>query len=75
VVGTGEKYQPKNDEERAAIKAFNDATEVYVDRYKQSLQKAGNVGIVDLAGATHYVFLSNESDVLRDTRAFLTGLQ
>jgi pimeloyl-ACP methyl ester carboxylesterase len=75
VIGTEEKYQPKNDEERAAIKAFNDATEVYVDRYKQSLQKAGNVRIVDLAGANHYVFLSNESDVLRETRAFLTGLQ
>jgi hypothetical protein len=67
-------YQPKNDDERAAVKAFNDATEVYVDRYKQGLRKAGNVRIVDLAGATHYLFLSNESDVLRETRAFLTGL-
>lgn len=75
VVGTEAKYQPKNNEERAAIKAFNEATEVYVERYKKSLQTAAKVRIVDLRGATHYVFLSNETDVLSETRGFLASLR
>lgn len=74
VVETESKYQPKNDEERAAIKDFNDATTVYVNRYKANLRKAAEVRIVDLSGANHYVFLSNESDVLHETRTFLAGL-
>lgn len=70
------KYQPKNDEERAAIKAFDDATAVYVNRYKENLRQAtGGVRIIDLQGAKHYVFLSNEADVLRETRLFLAGLK
>lgn len=75
-IGGDSKYQPKNDTERAAIKAFNDATAVYVNRYKQSLVKAsGGVKIVDLQRANHYVFLTNESDVLRETQLFLAGLK
>jgi non-heme chloroperoxidase len=73
--GTESKYQPKNDEERAAIRAFDDATAVYVNRYKKSLQNAAaGVRIVDLPGAKHYVFLSNEAEVLHELRAFLAGL-
>lgn len=75
MIGTEENYQPKNDDERAAIKAFNDATEAYVDRYKKGLQKADKVRIVDLRRANHYVFISNEADVLRETHAFLSGLK
>ena len=30
--------------------------------------------VVRLAGAHHYMFLSNEADVLREMRAFLSGL-
>jgi len=75
VIGGNTKYQPKNDEERAAIKAFDDATTVYVDRYKENLQKAsGGVRMVELQHAEHYVFLSNEADVLQETRAFLAKL-
>lgn len=75
-IGGDSKYQPKNDNERAAIKAFNDATAVYVNRYKQSLRKApAGVKIVDLQRANHYVFLTNQSDVLRETQLFLAGLK
>ncbi len=75
VVGTESKYQPQSDDERAAIKAFTDATTVYVDRYKRNLQSApGRVRIVDLKNANHYVFISNEGDVLRETLAFLASL-
>ena len=31
--------------------------------------------VVVLPGAQHYVYLSNEPDVGREMRAFLTGLQ
>jgi non-heme chloroperoxidase len=31
--------------------------------------------VVRLAGADHYVYLSNEAEVLREMRAFLSGLR
>jgi pimeloyl-ACP methyl ester carboxylesterase len=31
--------------------------------------------VVRLANADHYVFLSNEADVLRELRAFIAGLR
>ena len=31
--------------------------------------------VVRLAGANHFVFLSNEADVLREMRIFLSGLR
>jgi pimeloyl-ACP methyl ester carboxylesterase len=69
------RYQPKNAQERAAIEEFDAATEVYVKRYKTNLLKAkGGVRIVDLPQADHYVFLSNEADVLREMRTFLATL-
>jgi non-heme chloroperoxidase len=75
VVGMESKYQPTSTEERAAIKAFDDATAVYVNRYKRNIERApGGVRLVDLQNANHYVFISNEGDVLREVRAFLTGL-
>jgi len=69
------EYEPKNAQERSAKEAFDTATVAYVNRWKKNLQNApGGVRIVDLPGANHYVFLSNEADVLREIRAFLTGL-
>ncbi len=69
------RYQPKDAQERAAIEEFDAATEVYVKRYKTHLLKAkGGVRIVDLPQADHYLFLSNEADVLREVRTFLATL-
>jgi pimeloyl-ACP methyl ester carboxylesterase len=68
-------YQPRNAQELAAKQAFDDATAAYINRWKKNLQNApGGVRIVDLPGANHYLFLSNEADVLRELRAFLAGL-
>jgi hypothetical protein len=70
------RYQPKDAQERAAIEEFDAATEVYEKRNKKKLLKAeGGVRIVDLPQADHYVFLSNEADVLREMRAFIVGLK
>ncbi len=68
-------HEPWDAKERAAIKAFEDATDVYSSRWKASLRSApAGARIVDLAGANHYVFLSNESDVLNEIRRFIALL-
>jgi non-heme chloroperoxidase len=64
--------EPRDAQERAAIKAFEDATDAYTNRWKASLRRApAGVRIVDLSGANHYVFLSNESDVVNEIRRFV----
>ena len=69
------RYQPKDAQERTAIEEFDVATKVYADRNKKNLLKAkGGVRIVDLPQADHYLFLSNEADVLREMRVFLATL-
>ena len=69
------EYKPKDERERAAIEAFNKATMAYVERWIKNL-KSGvpDARLVDLPGAGHYVFLTRESDVLRELRSFLGGL-
>jgi pimeloyl-ACP methyl ester carboxylesterase len=71
----GPEYQPKNEQERAAIEAFSRATVAYVDRWMKNL-KSGVPGarFVDLPGAGHYVFLTREAEVLRGLKAFVAGL-
>jgi pimeloyl-ACP methyl ester carboxylesterase len=69
------KDVPKNVEERDARRAFSDATLVYINRWNRNLLKApGGVRLVDLPGADHYVFISNEQDVLSEMRAFFRHL-
>jgi non-heme chloroperoxidase len=69
------QYEPKNEQERAAIADFDSATAAYVDRWKKALQSAPTtVRIVDVPGANHYIFLSNEADVLREMRVFMSDL-
>jgi non-heme chloroperoxidase len=70
-----DEYQPKNAAERGAKEAFDNATSAYVDRWKENMGhvKAG-LRIVDLPGANHYIFLSNEADVFNELRTFLAHL-
>ncbi len=44
------------------------------NRIKRISQAAGGARVVELWGASHFVFLSNEADVLREVRAFLPTL-
>jgi non-heme chloroperoxidase len=69
-------YQPKNDEEWSAIRAYTNATTPYVERWVNNL-KSGvpEAQIVDLPEAGHFVFLTKEADVLRELRAFVAGLR
>ena len=69
-------YEPKGDEERAAIAAHDVALGVYFDRWKKQLRTAkAPVRIVDVPGANHYVFFSHEADVLLEVRAFVALLR
>ena len=66
---------PKDPKERAVVEEFENATMTYIRRYEKSLLGAvPTARIVELPAANHYVFLSNEADVLREIRAFLAGL-
>jgi len=45
------------------------------NRIKRIESAAGGAHIVDLWGASHFVFLSNQSDVIKETQQFLAGLR
>ena len=67
---------PKNAEERAVVEEFEKATMTYIKRYQRSLLAAvPNARIVELPAANHYVFVSNEADVLREITAFMAKLE
>jgi pimeloyl-ACP methyl ester carboxylesterase len=71
-----ELYQPKNADERAAIgkvyAADLDYAKMSIDRLRSGVP---NARVVELGGANHYVFLSNEPEVLRWSRLFLADLR
>ena len=72
----GPEYQPKNEEERAAIEAFSSATAAYVDRWVNNVTSGvPGARFVDLPRAGHYVFLTREAEVLRELRRFVAGLR
>jgi non-heme chloroperoxidase len=59
--------------ERAAFEALQTAgIEAQAKAFEKGVPSAR---VVRLAHSNHYVFLSNEADVLREMRAFLAGLQ
>jgi non-heme chloroperoxidase len=69
-------YEPRNAQERAAIEAFDDATLAYGHRWNQNLRTApGGVRLVDIPGADHHDFISNEEDVRSELLAFLKRLR
>jgi len=69
------RYQPRTAEERAAMKQVFAADVEWarrsIDRLRSDVPAAR---VVELTGANHYIFLSNESDVLLGIRQFLTSL-
>jgi non-heme chloroperoxidase len=68
-------YGPKNAEERAAIEDVYDADASFTRRRMQNLLTANApVRVIEMPGATHHDFLSNEAEVLQELRAFLVGL-
>jgi pimeloyl-ACP methyl ester carboxylesterase len=69
-----EDQKPRNDEEAAAILAFNTATRAFMERWSAKLKATvPDARIVDLPGARHYL-LVREADMLREICAFLAAL-
>lgn len=65
----------KGAEELAAKKAFDAATAAFIDRWTINLLRgAGDVHLVDLPGAGHYVFLTRKAEVLRELNKFIAAL-
>src|SRR5262249_7298988 len=61
---------------RDAAKAYSAAVEALTERQAKAFEKGvPTARMVKLSGAHHYVFLSNEADVLREINAFLSRLQ
>jgi non-heme chloroperoxidase len=71
-----DRYEAKNDDERAAIEAVNRAGAAYVERWIKNLTvEVPGAHLVNLPGAGHYVFLTRESEVIKELRSFLAGLR
>jgi non-heme chloroperoxidase len=69
------KYQPRTEDERAAMEQKYAMGEAFTKRTAQDL-KAGdpNAQIVTLPGASTYVFLSNENDTVHQMHSFVVDL-
>ena len=60
---------------RTAAKAYSTALVALTERQEKAVENGvPTAHVITLPGANHYVFLSNEADVLREMRAFLAGL-
>jgi pimeloyl-ACP methyl ester carboxylesterase len=70
-----QRYRPENIEQRAVVEQLYAADVAYARR-AEAILRAGvpEARVIELPGANHYIFLSNEQDVLREIRAFLTDL-
>ena len=70
------KHPRANPEEREAVEQEHVILMQFIGRWKANLQSAvPKARILDWPGANHFVFLSNEADVLRELRAFVGGLR
>ena len=62
-------------EELAARMAFDAATIAFIDRWTINLLRGpGDVHLIDLPGAGHYVFLTREAKVLQEIDKFMAAL-
>ncbi|HVM92794.1 MAG TPA: alpha/beta hydrolase [Terriglobales bacterium] len=69
------RFQPMTDEEHAALKKIYATDRVCTKQLEQTLTvEAPKARIIELHNADHYVFFSNEGDVIREMRAFLQHL-
>jgi pimeloyl-ACP methyl ester carboxylesterase len=70
------KYHVTDVSERTTVEAvygnYIGMARIRIDRIKRA---AGSTRVVDLWGAHHFVFLSNEEEVVREIRSFVTSLR
>jgi hypothetical protein len=69
------RFQPETEEERAALEKIYAADSTYTNRWENTMRTGvPDARIVELPGANHYVFFTNEADVLRELHNFVGGL-
>jgi pimeloyl-ACP methyl ester carboxylesterase len=69
------KSPPKNEEERRDSDRSDQILMEYIHRWENNLKSADPAAsVVELRGANHYVFLSQEDEVLREIKSFLQKL-
>jgi pimeloyl-ACP methyl ester carboxylesterase len=57
---------------QTAARAYSTALSALTERQEKAVENgAPRARVITLPGANHYVFLSNEADVLREMRAFI----
>jgi pimeloyl-ACP methyl ester carboxylesterase/glyoxylase-like metal-dependent hydrolase (beta-lactamase superfamily II) len=60
---------------RAAVKIYSAKFEAYTRKQEEAIRAVvGTARVITLPGANHFVFMSNEANVLGEMRAFLAGL-
>lgn len=60
---------------RAAAEAYSAALTAFTQKQEKAVEDGVHTAhVITLPGANHFVFLSSETDVLREMRAFLAGL-
>ena len=60
---------------RERARAYDRALTALTERQAKSVETGlPSARVVRLSGAHHYIYLSNEADVLRETRSFMSGL-
>jgi pimeloyl-ACP methyl ester carboxylesterase len=70
-----EQPQPRNDDDRAVLMALGKATQAVFDRWSANLKRGvPGAKVIDLPGATHYLWMTREADVLREIHAFIAAL-
>jgi non-heme chloroperoxidase len=71
-----QQYHLTESGDRAAVAAYYAAQAKVTDARIQNLKSGpGGARVVILPGANHYLFISNEADVLRELRSFLAELK
>jgi pimeloyl-ACP methyl ester carboxylesterase len=61
---------------QTAAKTYSTALEALTERQEKSVENGvPTVHVITLQGANHYVFLSNEAEVLKDIHAFVASLR
>lgn len=69
------RFQPATDQERRALEKIYATDRACTKQMERALHEAPAIRIVELSNADHYLFFSNETDVLREMRTFIERLQ
>jgi pimeloyl-ACP methyl ester carboxylesterase len=70
-----EHYQPKNDEERAVIEQSVARGRAIVGKWTDKVKRGvPDARFVDVPDSGHYLFITKQTEVLREIHAFIVSL-